>query len=246
MTRLLVSVRNEAEAEVACQRGADLIDVKEPAHGSLGAADPATMTAIVERVAGRVPVSVALGELLEGRTLSPALADRLQYAKFGLAGCRQQTDWTGRWARAIEALPPGVLSVAVAYADWQSAGAPDPWTVLAEAERLGCAAILVDTWDKSRGSLVAHWDLAELARWVAAAQEEGLTTALAGSLGWTEMDQVLALAPDFVAVRGAVCTGGRAGQLDAELVHRLARRVQQTASRASEPELTGRAPGMVE
>ncbi len=230
MTRLLVSVRNEAEADVACRQGADLVDVKEPAHGSLGAAEPATLAAIVERLAGRVPVSVALGELLEGRSLSPSLADRLQYAKFGLADCLKQADWIDCWTRALEALPAGVQGVAVAYADWQSAGAPDPWTVLAEAARLGCAAVLVDTWDKSRGSLIAHLDLAELGRWVAAAQETGLTTALAGSLGWTEMDDVLALTPDYVAVRGAVCKGGRAGQLDAVLVHRLARRLQQTAA----------------
>jgi uncharacterized protein (UPF0264 family) len=177
-------------------------------------------------------VSVALGELLEGRSLSPSMADRLQYAKFGLADCRKQADWIGCWTRALEALPAGVRSVAVAYADWQSAGAPDPWTVLAEAARLGCAAVLVDTWDKRKGSLMAHLNLAELTRWIAAAHETGLTTALAGSLSWTEMDEVLSLAPHFVAVRGAVCTGGRAGKLDGALVHRLARRVQQTAGRA--------------
>ncbi len=41
MTRLLVSVRSAAEAEIALSAGADLIDVKEPSRGSLGAADPA-------------------------------------------------------------------------------------------------------------------------------------------------------------------------------------------------------------
>ena len=41
MSRLLVSVRSAAEAEVALGAGADLIDVKEPSRGSLGAADPA-------------------------------------------------------------------------------------------------------------------------------------------------------------------------------------------------------------
>ena len=40
MTGLLVSVRDAKEAQQAVSGGADVIDVKEPAHGALGAADP--------------------------------------------------------------------------------------------------------------------------------------------------------------------------------------------------------------
>ena len=40
-SRLLVSVRSAAEAEIALHGGADLIDVKEPTRGSLGRADGA-------------------------------------------------------------------------------------------------------------------------------------------------------------------------------------------------------------
>src|SRR5690606_38342384 len=43
MTQLLVSVRNRAEALAALAGGADLIDVKEPWRGSLGAAPPHVM-----------------------------------------------------------------------------------------------------------------------------------------------------------------------------------------------------------
>ena len=63
--RLLVSVRDAAEAAAALAGGAALIDVKEPARGSLGRADAATIAAVVAAVGGRVPVSVALGELRE-------------------------------------------------------------------------------------------------------------------------------------------------------------------------------------
>ena len=43
MTRLLVSVRNGQEAEAALAGGAHVIDVKEPARGSLGRADETTL-----------------------------------------------------------------------------------------------------------------------------------------------------------------------------------------------------------
>src|SRR5438128_1572682 len=60
---LLVSVRSAAEAEIAIGAGAALIDVKEPSRGPLGRADDTTIAAVVKQVAGRRPVSAALGEL---------------------------------------------------------------------------------------------------------------------------------------------------------------------------------------
>ena len=54
MAKLLVSVRSADEAEVALEGGADIIDVKEPLHGSLGWAG------------GRYPVGgPGAGELLQ-------------------------------------------------------------------------------------------------------------------------------------------------------------------------------------
>src|SRR5262249_6225382 len=48
MPRLLVSVRDVREAEAALAGGADLIDIKEPAHGPLGRADDAVIEFIVQ------------------------------------------------------------------------------------------------------------------------------------------------------------------------------------------------------
>jgi uncharacterized protein (UPF0264 family) len=165
--------------------------------------------------------------------LSHSLAGQLLYAKFGLAGCATQKDWVRRWEQAIAALPPGVLPAAVAYADWRAAEAPEPWTVLEEANRLGCDAILLDTWDKSQGALTEHVDLGQLGRFVTAAREAGLKCAVAGSLGWGHFPTVLALAPDYLAVRGAVCAGDREGGLDRALLRRLAWLVHQGDRRAS-------------
>jgi len=62
---LLVSVRGPNEVEAAVQGGASLIDVKEPNRGALGQADDDVIAAVVKRVAGRQPVSAALGELID-------------------------------------------------------------------------------------------------------------------------------------------------------------------------------------
>src|SRR5438045_2477000 len=93
MAGLLVSVRSAAEATAALDGGAALIDVKEPALGSLGRAADAVRAEVLAVLAGRVPMSVALGELRDGDDRAPGL-EGISFAKWGLAGCLE-LDWQG-------------------------------------------------------------------------------------------------------------------------------------------------------
>src|SRR5579859_7285507 len=126
MTRLLVSVRSAAEAEAALVGGADVIDIKEPANGSLGRAADRTIAEVVARVAGRRPVSAALGEWCESGGDLPPL-DGLRYLKWGFSrltdGRLEEVAATFDRLRAAE---PAYRLVTVAYADWESAAAPPP------------------------------------------------------------------------------------------------------------------------
>src|SRR5215469_12623731 len=91
MTRLLVSVRSAAEAEAALRGGAALIDVKEPAHGPLGRASDEVIEEVVRVVAGRLPVSAALGELIDNfADVLPSCIGSLAYLKWGLS---RSADW---------------------------------------------------------------------------------------------------------------------------------------------------------
>lgn len=224
MTGLLVSVRDLDEARIALEAGVDLIDVKEPRRGSLGAAAAEIWQSVVRFVAGRRPVSVALGELAEG--IDP---ERLRYAagasfaKIGLAGMRSEPDWPRRWKAALASLPAGTRPVAVAYADWPAAGAPAPEEVLAAGAELGCPYLLVDTYDKSRGNLLAHLsanELHELSVRARAVQNgaANVELVLAGSLDQRAIAELLPLAPAYIAVRGAVCRGDRTGKIDARQI----------------------------
>jgi uncharacterized protein (UPF0264 family) len=227
MTGLLVSVRSAAEAQDALAGGADLIDVKEPRRGSLGAADPAVWNEVCRSVAGRVPTSAALGEL-------PSVGDRAalsqlvhyKFAKIGLAGCQATTDWPPRWAAALGRLPREVRPVAVAYADWRSAEAPAPRDVLEEAARIDCPFLLLDTFDKSAGPLLAHLSLAALEELACQAGRRGIGLVLAGSLDAAAIEKLLPLAPAYIAVRGAACDGDRTQAICAARVKRLAELVR--------------------
>lgn len=222
-TQLLVSVRNAAEAAIALAAGADVIDVKEPAHGPLGAADPQVLAAVATVVGGQVPVSAALGELRDNPTPLPAeIAARLKFVKLGLAGCRAWADWPEAWRAAMASYVPQVQRVAVMYADWQAAAAPTPGETLAWAARAGCGALLVDTFDKRGGCLTDLWPQGAIADLVESARHRGIPVALAGSLTAENIPSLLPLEPALIGVRGAACSGGREGRLDADRVRKLA------------------------
>ena len=223
---LLVSVRDAAEARIALAAGVDLIDIKEPRKGALGAANAATIGEIAATVSGRVPVSVALGEL---RDVGDAelLLDRVAgvlLAKIGLAGVAQNVDWHDRWHSQIARMPKSIHSVAVVYADWRMVGAPPPQEVLRRACEFGCLALLVDTCDKSHGDLLAHWPLDEIRTFVDQVQHSKLLAVIGGSLTAAVLDEIAGTGADYVAVRGAVCRGKRDGPIDQD---KLARFVQQ-------------------
>lgn len=222
MTQLLVSVRDVEEARAALLGGADIIDIKEPSNGSLGAADLQTIIAIADEVSEVLPVSVALGELQE---LDPALVDALPhsilFAKTGLKGCLEDDYWQTRLQNAWRYLPPMVGRVAVAYADWQQAKSPNPLDIIAAGKALGGSHFLLDTSSKSKPVLDLV-GLDELNRWFDFARQSELQIAIAGSLAGRTFEQAIdSFAPEIIAVRGAACDGDRTQQVSELRVREL-------------------------
>ncbi len=228
---LLVSVRSAAEALSALAGCADVIDVKEPNQGSLGAADDDTISAIVRAVDGRAPVSAALGELVdliaspEGHS-ERRLVEGVSLFKLGLARCANLADWQSRWQQTTERIASSSLSdsaqpVAVVYADWTAAEAPSPSDILHTAIQCRCPALLIDTWDKSGGNLFDHWPTEELQAFLATVRACDMAIVLAGSLTGHDIATAARLTPDLVAVRTAACSHGRTGTVSEKKVREL-------------------------
>ena len=60
--KLLVSPVNKEEAIIASKGGADIVDVKNPKEGSLGANFPWIIKEIKEAVHGKQPISATIGD----------------------------------------------------------------------------------------------------------------------------------------------------------------------------------------
>lgn len=227
--QLLVSVRNRHEAVAAVDGGADIIDIKEPSRGPLGMAEVSTASEVIQAVAGRRPVTMALGEL--GAAALPHLPEGLAAVKVGLA--HAPSNWPDdciRLAQTLGSLP----LIAVAYADHHRCAAPPLPEVLAAAIGWGAPGLLIDTARKDGRDLLTLVDAGELQRLVDAAHGAGLLLALAGSLRPATIDRVLEVAPDVIAVRGAACRGAdRSASIQRELVEALRQQLRSQACRSS-------------
>jgi (5-formylfuran-3-yl)methyl phosphate synthase len=221
--RLLVSVVSAAEARRALAGGADIVDVKDPGEGALGAPSPRVLSEVVAAVGAAAPVSVALGDD-PGLPNTAALAARgaelagASFVKVGLRGVRE-LDRAAALMRAVaDAVGPRTAVIAAAYAD---AGALDPPALhpasLPElVRRTGIAGALVDTYRKDGRGLYGWLPEAALVELIAATREAGGTFAIAGQLVRGQLGRVAA---DVVGVRSAVCRGGdRSAELEADLV----------------------------
>jgi len=230
--RLLVSVRSADEALSAIHGGADILDVKEPAHGSLGMADIQVisdiafqMTADGERLAAPPPLSVALGELSEwiDEIEFPSLPSEVTFAKLGLSRLKSKGDWRTNWQRVREKFDEGRIQplrwVAVAYADAQVAQAPSLDEVLAAAIDTGCAGLLIDTFGKRGSTLLDLVAADDLTRAADRCHSAGLFFALAGRLSLTDLQQLSSTNADILAIRSAACiASNRESQIEGSRV----------------------------
>jgi hypothetical protein len=220
---LLVSVVSALEARHALAGGADIIDVKDPSQGPLGAPSPRVLSEVVTEIGGAAPVSVALGDL-PNLPHTAALAARgaalggAAFVKVGLRGIATVDNAVALMRAVAEAVAPETAVIAAAYAD---AAALDPPALAPEwlpdvVRRAGIAGALVDTFVKDGRGLYSWLSERELVDLIARTRGAGGHFAVAGQLTLGDLRRV---ETDVVGVRSAVCRGGdRAAELDSELV----------------------------
>ena len=202
MTGLLASVTSVEEALAALEGGADVIDLKDPTQGALGALPLAVIRQVVEAVAGRRPVSATLGDLpmqpqwLVDRAVETA-ASGVDMVKIGLFGRENHAD-------SIRALAPlagrGVRLIAVLFAD---DGAD--FTQLPLLAQSGFCGVMLDTSVKNGQRLTDYLDLRQLADFVAAAHKLAMLAGLAGSLTEADIAPLVSVKPDYLGFRRQLC-----------------------------------------
>ncbi len=233
---LLISVVGADEVSAAVAGGADIVDVKNPREGSLGANFPHVIRRVRALTPAAVPVSVAIGDFpslpgMAALAAAGAAGCGVQFVKVGLLGPRDHEEafaLLSAVCRAAREESPDVRVMAAAYADASVTGSLPPRELPAVAVAAGVHGCMLDTAGKGEATLLSALTMAELERFVTSCRESGLCSALAGSLGAADMPRVGELGPDIVGFRGAACRGRRRdGTLDRDAVRRLKELVAQ-------------------
>lgn len=236
--RLLVSVRDAMEARAALAGGAEIIDAKEPAAGSLGPVAPAELASIRQAVPPEVGLSAALGDVTDLGEVESALASvlvPLDFIKVGFSGVAERGRLRSLIARAVRlapSVPAGPTLIVVAYADWRQTGSLPPAAMAELATDAGAGGMLVDTAVKDGTTLFDLCEVDELAALGGLLVRRGGLFALGGVLNEADIPRARATGAAVFGVRTAACEGGRGGRVSAARVKRLAESTREVCERA--------------
>ncbi|MFI3186105.1 MAG: (5-formylfuran-3-yl)methyl phosphate synthase [Methylococcaceae bacterium] len=209
MTGMLASVNSVEEAVLVLTAKVDIIDLKQPALGALGALETPLVKKIVEAINGRCPVSATIGDLpmqpeLIYNAVTAMAATGVDYIKIGFF---PGGDWQGTLVELAKFTFPrlsmGTVDlIAVLFADTQ----PD-FTMISALKNAGFRGVMLDTMNKKNGSLTQVMSKTDLAQFVSRAKDQSLLCGLAGSLRREDIDELMTYQPDYLGFRGALCLG---------------------------------------
>ena len=201
MTQLLISIKNAQEAKLALASGVDIIDLKDPNIGALGALDLATTKVIVDLVNGRAIVSATVGE--QHSSLSELVADiqtradiGVDIIKIAISDLFQETDFYDEISKITKA---EIKLVVIFFADEEV-----NLNLLPALKNAGFYGAMLDTKNKQYDLLhVQQQD--NLCLFTQRCHYYQLTSGLAGSLQPQYIDLLMKVNPTYIGFRGGLC-----------------------------------------
>jgi hypothetical protein len=228
--KLLISPRDEEEALEAIAGRADIIDVKNPSEGSLGANFPSIIRRIREVTPRELEVSAAIGDFPNkpGTASLAALgaavsgADYVKVGLYGLSIYKDALYLSKQVVRSVKDYNPRIKVVIAGYADAYRINAIDPSLIPQVTSEAGAEVAMVDTAIKDGKGLLDLWSWDNVENFVQDAHDRNVLVALAGSIKKEDLPLIRDLGADVVGIRGAACEkSDRQGKIVRERVQEL-------------------------
>jgi len=210
--RLLVTVLSSAEAKQIADL-ADMLDVKDPSKGPLGAPDHVVVHSVRSAIGSQSPLAVSLGEVGEDVSSTVELARLFAGAgatmlKVGLSDISQEAA-QANLAALRASISANVQVVAVAYADYEERNFFPPFSLPGVASEAGLSGIMLDTFDKdSNKSLFGFMEAGFIRAIIMDAKGNKMITGLAGKLDMEDIDTAAASGADWIGFRSAIASEG--------------------------------------
>ncbi|WP_342304121.1 (5-formylfuran-3-yl)methyl phosphate synthase [Methanolobus sp. ZRKC5] len=227
--KLLISPINPEEAIASHEGGADIVDVKNPKEGSLGANFPWIISSVKEAIKSEKPISATIGDFnfkpgtasLAALGAAVAGADYIKVGLYDVQTEGQALEMLTNITKAVKDFDPEKKVVASGYSDYERINSINPQLLPAVGAKAGVDVVMVDTGIKDGRSTFEFMDEEALTVFTAAIREVGLLSAIAGSLIFDDIPVLKRIQPDIIGVRGMVCGGDRDDCIRAELVEKL-------------------------
>ncbi|MDD5578020.1 MAG: (5-formylfuran-3-yl)methyl phosphate synthase [Methylobacter sp.] len=207
MTGMLASVNSLKEAALVLNANVDIIDLKQPALGALGALETELVKKIVAAIDGRCPVSATIGDLpMEPRIIFNAVnamaETGVDYIKVGFFP-------GGNWSETVDNLSTlteqNIALIAVLFADSQLDNNQSGFAIIPALKNAGFKGVMLDTRDKKNGSLTQLMAKIDILQFIRRVKAHQLICGLAGSLRLEDIAELMIYHPDYLGFRGALC-----------------------------------------
>jgi uncharacterized protein (UPF0264 family) len=202
MTQLLVSVTTVEEAQLAIENGVDIIDLKDPSAGALGALPLSQIEAVVKYVDGKKPVSATIGDLPMQAELIFDFVTRLSDSKvdFIKIGFFQTDDYQPVLDKLKTITAKGVKLVAVLFAEYEYSE-----KLIPAIKDAGFNGVMLDTAQKNGKTFMYYLSAINYKKIAKRVLDFEMSFGLAGSLQLQHVVAVKRLNPTYIGFRGGVC-----------------------------------------
>lgn len=228
--KIMISVVSKEEALLAYKNKAQLIDIKNPIEGSLGAQNPIVIKEIVDSIPHNIEISATVGDVpflpcTVAQAVYAVASLGVDYVKLGLKGCKSIENVKQIVSELIKAIKPFKKTKLIigCYADYKEAETLSPLDILKGIGNMDVKGILIDTLTKDGRNLFDFLREEELEEITNEAHKNNLLCALAGSIKLEHIDKLKKIGADISGVRGAICENGRMGRLLPDKIEQFVR-----------------------
>ena len=222
MSKFLASVKNKSEAEMVYAAGVDIIDLKDPARGALGALPISEIKTIAGRMKSRTTISATIGDLpadpgIVLPVVETIMKSGVNIIKIGFFPGKQHALATALARHACKQ-----KLVAVLFADQK----PDI-RLLKTLSTSHFYGVMLDTAEKNGKGLLGYMTITEVEKFIRLSHQLHLRCGLAGQLRQADIPALLSLQPDYLGFRSALCAGNRTGELSLNSLQQIRKVIPQ-------------------
>ena len=218
MTKILASIKNVHEAEIISKFNFDIIDIKNVNDGALGYVGDKSIEKIAKILCNK-KLSVTTGNdsspLTKKQSKRIEFLDQLgiEYVKIGVFDIKLLQDH----CYFLESIKDfNIKTVGVIFADLI-----DSEKEIQEILKLNYDGLMIDTASKNKRSTLDILSTDTLKYFIQSCKGSGKFCGISGSLKPMRFEETLSFQPNFIGLRGAICSHSERDNIDPVMCHSI-------------------------